>query len=160
MNNNWSPQEILNIALKVEENGEQLYSRLEEKAEDKKLKTAWKFLKEQEIGHQSRFKEMLEHSKDYFIEEFGVGDYDAYLEAIAATYIFTPELISKKTEELFLSSLEAIDFGLQIEKESILVDTALKEYVRSDKKELIESIIKEEKKHVVILSEFRKTLEG
>ncbi len=101
---------------------------------------------------------MLESSGDYFIKEFGVGDYDAYLEAIAVTYIFTPELIKRKTEELFASTLEALDFGLQIEKESILVYTALKEYVLDDKKELLDSIIREEKRHVIVLTEFRKKI--
>ena len=158
MNKNWSPQEILDIALRVEENGEHLYAKLEEKAEDEKLKAVWRFLKEQEIGHQSRFKQMLENSGDYLIQEFGAGEYDAYLEAIAATYIFTPQLIKDKTEKLFVNTREALDFGLQIEKESILVYTALKEYVLSDKKELLDSIIREEKKHVVVLTEFKKTL--
>ncbi len=160
MDNNWSPQEILDIALKVEENGERLYAKLEEKAEDEKLKAVWRFLKEQEIGHQSKFKDMLDRAGDYLVSEFGTGDYDAYLRAIASAYIFTPELIKKKTGELFSSSQEAIDFGLQIEKESILVYTALKEYVLSDKQEIMDSIITEEKKHVIILTEFKKTLEN
>ena len=159
MDNNWSPQEILDIALKVEENGEHLYAKLEEQAEDEKLKNVWKFLKEQEIGHQSKFREMLERAGDYLVSEFGPGDYDAYLRAIASAYIFTPELIKKKTEELFSSNQDALDFGLQIEKESIHLYTALKEYVLSDKKEIMDSIIREEKKHAVVLTEFKKTLE-
>ncbi len=158
MDNKWSPQEILDIALRVEENGEHLYAKLEEKAEDEKLKNVWKFLKEQEIGHQSKFKEMLESAGDYIVSEFGSGDYDAYLQAIASAYIFTPELIKKKIEEPFSSDQDAVDFGLQIEKESILVYTALKDYVLSDKKEIMDRIIKEEKKHVIVLTEFKKTL--
>jgi rubrerythrin len=159
MEKNWSPQEILDIALKVEENGENLYARLEEKTDNEKLKNVWKFLKEQEIGHQSKFKDMLEKAGDYIVNDFGSGEYSDYLRAIASLYIFTPKLIKQKTQELFQTDLKAIDFGLQIEKESILVYTALKEYVLSDKKELLNDIIDEEKKHVVVLSELRKTLE-
>ncbi|MFH1092595.1 MAG: ferritin family protein [Candidatus Omnitrophota bacterium] len=158
MGNKWSPQEILDIALRVEENGEHLYAKFEEETENETLKNVWKFLKEQEIGHQSKFKDMLNSAGDYMVNEFGTGDYDAYLEAIASTYIFTPEMISEKTEELFASDQDAIDFGLQIEKESILVYTALKEYVPNNKQKILDGIIKEEKKHVVVLTEFKKTL--
>ncbi|MCK4994950.1 MAG: ferritin family protein, partial [Candidatus Omnitrophica bacterium] len=160
MNNSWSPQEILDIAFRVEENGEHLYAKLEEQATDEKIKTIWKFLKEQEIGHQSKFKSMLDCAGDYLVSEFGAGDYDAYLEAIAATYIFTPEIINRKTEESFSSPLEAVEFALQIEKESILVYTALKDYILSDKQDIIQNIIKEEKKHVIVLSELKKTLKN
>ena len=159
MKDNWSAQEILDIALRVEENGKLLYAKLEEKAEDERLKAVWKFLKEQEIEHHSKFKDMLVNSGDYLIKEFGTGEYDAYLEAIASEYVFTPEIINEKTEELFLNTQEAADFGLQIEKESILVYTALKEYVVDDKQEILDGIIREEKKHVVVLTELKKSLE-
>ena len=158
MEKNWSPQEILDIALKVEENGEHLYARLEENTDNEKLKNVWKFLKEQEIGHQSKFKDMLEKAGDYVVSDFGTGEYDAYLRAIASGYIFTPELIKQKTQELFRSDLQAIEFGLQIEKESILVYTALKDYVLNDKKGIIDDIINEEKKHVIVLSELKNNL--
>jgi len=158
MDNNWSPQEILDIALRVEENSKLLYAKLEEKTEDERLKAVWKFLKEQEIEHKSKFKDMLDNSGDYLVQEFGAGEYDAYLEAIASEYVFSPKLISEKTEKLFSSAQEAVDFGLQIEKESILVYTALKEYVIGDKQEILDSIIREEKKHVIVLTELKKTL--
>ncbi|HIE35700.1 MAG TPA: rubrerythrin family protein, partial [Candidatus Omnitrophica bacterium] len=46
-----SPQEILKIAIEVEENGKKLYETLEGKAKDEEVKKVWKFLKEQEEEH-------------------------------------------------------------------------------------------------------------
>ncbi len=51
MVNVFSPQEILRVAVKVEERGQSLYAALEEKATSDKLKNLWKYLKEQEELH-------------------------------------------------------------------------------------------------------------
>ena len=57
MADNFSPQEILKIAVKVEENGQKLFAALEEKAKDEKVKSVWKYLKEQEDVHRKLFQE-------------------------------------------------------------------------------------------------------
>lgn len=155
MENVFSPQELLKIAVGVEENGKSLYEILENKAKDEKIKAIWKYLKEQEEIHRQIFKQMLDDVGSYIVYEFSPGEYDAYLKAIASSYIFTQELIKKKIKELFNSELEAVDFGIYIEKESILALSALKEYITSDKKAVLNKIIAEERKHLVCLTSLK-----
>jgi len=45
-----------------------------------------------------------------------------------------------------------------MEKESILVYTALEDYVVEDKKKILNKIIEEEKKHFVMLSKLKEEL--
>ena len=158
MANIFSPQEILRIAVKVEENGKGLYEALESKTKNDKLKVIWRYLKEQEELHQKTFQEMLDNLGDYVVAEFTPGEYGAYLGAIAKSYIFTQSLIDKKRKELFKSDLEAIDFGIYIEKESILTYSALGRYILDAKRKVLEKVIEEEKKHLVQLTLLKDSL--
>ncbi|MBN2119497.1 MAG: ferritin family protein [Candidatus Omnitrophica bacterium] len=153
-----SPQEILKIAIKVEENGEKLYQALEAKAKDRKLKDLWKYLAGQEEEHRKVFSRMLDNITDYIVYEFSPGEYQAYLKAIAASYVFTQGLVEKKINQGFRSDIEALDFAISIEKESILVYTALKDYVITAKQEILDRVINEEKSHFTQLSSLKQSL--
>ncbi|MFA5271647.1 MAG: ferritin family protein [Candidatus Omnitrophota bacterium] len=155
MTNIFSPQEILRIAVKVEERGKKLYEALEQKTVAGKVKELWKYLKEQEEIHRKIFQDMLDKIGDYIVPELNAGEYDAYIRAIGASYIFTEELIEKKLKESFASDLEAIDFGLHIEKESILTYSALREYIMLEKRQVLDKVIAEEKEHLIKLTVLR-----
>jgi rubrerythrin len=155
MEKGYSPQEILKVAVDVEEKGKKIFEIFEEKAGDSRLKAVWKYLKEQEILHYETFKSMLDNIGDYVVDDYSTGEYDAYMKAIASEYIFTPELIDAKSREPFDSDLDAIDFGIFIEKQSIMTYNALREYIQGDKQNVLDKIIAEEKKHFVRLIELR-----
>jgi rubrerythrin len=54
--------------------------------------------------------------------------------------------------------LEAVNFGIEIEKESILVYSSLEEFMKLERKELIDKIIDQERKHYTDLVSLKKTL--
>jgi len=151
----FSPQEIIKIAVKVEENGKKLYENLENKAKDKKIKELCTYLKKAEERHADTFKQMLDSIGDYIVNDSLEGDYEKYLKAIASEYVFTQELIEQKIKQGFGSDEEALDFGIKVEKDSILVYTAFKDYVLAAKQNVLDKIIEEEKKHLIQLSLLR-----
>ncbi|MCM8819205.1 MAG: hypothetical protein NC925_00210 [Candidatus Omnitrophica bacterium] len=151
MANIFSPQEILRIAIKVEENGQKLYENLEKKTKKEKLQNTFRYLKEQEEIHKNTFAKMLKDLGDYVVYEFNEGEYQAYIDAIAKEYIFTQELIEKKINEDFRTDLEAVEFGIYIEKESILTYSALKNYILAEQVDVLNKVIEEEQKHLVTL---------
>ncbi len=158
MKNNFNPAEILNISIKVEENGYNLYASLEKSAKDQKLKKVWGYLKGQEEIHRDIFGEMFKKQADYIVYDYNPPDYDNYIRAVSSEYIFIPEIIEKKIQEGFSSDRQAIDFAISIEKESVLVYTVLKEYVKKAKQYIVHNIIEEEKKHVVELVSLKECL--
>jgi len=155
--NVFSPQEILKIAINVEDNGKILYENLENKSKDSNLKSLWKYLKEQEMIHKKTFLDMLNNVGDYVVYEFTEGEYDAYIKALAKEYIFVENLIKEKIKE-DLNSLEALDFGIYVEKESILTYSAFREYILKDKIYILDNIIREERSHLVKLIELKNSL--
>ena len=158
MANILSPQEILRIAVRVEENGMGLYSSLENKTKNAKFKDIWKFLGEQEEKHRKVFQDMLDNAGDYIVDEFNPGEYDAYMRALASSYIITQKLIEQKTKQPFSSDIEAVEFGIYVEKESILTYSALRDYVLTAKQPVLDKVIEEEKKHLVQLTLLRDEL--
>lgn len=154
----FSPQEIVRIAIKVEEAGEKLYAKLEYMATNEKIKKVWNYLRQQEHIHREVFQRMLNGIGDYIVDNFNPGEYDTYIRAIASEYIFTPEQIECKTKEGFPNDLAAIKFGIDIEKESVLVYEAMKEFVVANRHDIIDKIIKEEKKHLALLIDLKNSL--
>jgi len=148
---NFSPQEIVRIAIKVEEAGEKLYAKLQYTAVDEQIKDVWGYLREQEHVHREVFQRMLDNIGDYIVDNFNPGEYDTYLRAIASEYVFTPELIERKSKEGFPNDLAAIKFGIDIEKESVLVYEAMKDFVVLERHDILDKVIKEEKKHLTLL---------
>ncbi len=158
MKNAFNPQEIVNIAINIEENGKKLYEILETKAKDQKLKATCKYLKEQEEIHLKFFQEMLGNIGDYIIHEFSPGEYQAYLRAIATEYIFTQEIVRNKLKEGFKSDFEAVEFGIFVEKESILTYSALREYMLTGKVGVLDKVIDQERKHLTDLITMKDSL--
>jgi rubrerythrin len=158
MENQFHPQEILKISIEVEERGVRLYSKLAEKTGDPAVEKVWNYLKEQEKEHVKIFSDILAKTGDYMVYEFNPGEYQNYIRAISSEYIFTPQLIEEKIENNFESDLEAVNFGIEIEKESILVYSSLEEFMKLERKELIDKIIDQERKHYTDLVGLKKTL--
>ena len=154
----FSPQEILRIAIVVEANGRQFYEDLENKAKDDKVKEVFRFLKEEEIAHGQAFQRIIEMKEDFMIYEFSVYEYEAYVKAIASLYIFSQELIENRIAVPFDSEIDAVDFGIQIEKDSILTYLTLADYILPVKQSVLYKIIDDEKKHLVKLTDLKKYL--
>jgi len=53
--------------------------------------------------------------------------------------------------------LAALDFAIQRELDSVLYYSEMKKYVTASAQDLLEQVIEEERKHVVILTNIRKT---
>lgn len=148
--------EVLQFAIKIEENGWNFYNKVAEANEDKKIKDLFTFLADEEVKHKETFEAMLPEIENYEPREVYPPEYFAYLRAYADNIIF------KKGEEKELSSdlepVSAIDFGMIIEVDSIAYYNEVKNFVSLQQQSAIDKIIEEEKKHFLKLSELKKTL--
>ena len=158
MADNFSAGEFLKIAISIEENGQKLYGDLEAKAKDQTLKNLWAHLKAQEEIHRKVFQDMLDNVGDYIIHEFNPGEYQNYIRAIASEYVFTQDLMDKKLREGFSSDIEAIEFAISIEKDSILVYSSLREYIIANRQLVLDKVINEERKHFGELTSVKESM--
>lgn len=144
-------KDLLNVALKIESDGYEMYSKLAEENEGE-LKTLFADLADQEREHQKKFKEIFEKAEK---EE---GTYYSWADDENAGYLMTFAELSifpKLASGIKANSInDALDFAIGVEKDSIIFYSDLKVYFKN--KETIEKIIAEEKKHLMDLLKSRK----
>ena len=155
-NLNIGASEVLQFAIKIEENGYDFYNKVAEANEDEKIKNLFVFLADEEVKHKETFETMLPEIEKYEPTEAYPPEYFEYLRAYADNIIF-----KKGVEKELSGGLEpasAVDFGMIIEVDSIAYYNEIKNFVPEEQKRMIDKIISEERKHFLKLSELKKTL--
>ncbi len=142
--------EVFEIAIKIEENGEKFYRYAADLAEERNSKEMFTFLAGEEVKHKKTFEAMLSGVEDYQPSESYPGEYFAYLRAYAEGLIFTPEKLQSELAEVKTVE-DAIDFAIQREIESILYYIEAKNLVPGNQKDKIDEIINEERRHYLKL---------
>ncbi len=147
----YSADELLEMALKIEEDGEKFYTFLSEKLEDDRKKELFSYLAGQEREHAETFKELskglVEEIDPSFWEEAS-----KYIRSIVENKIF-PSLEEMKEKSKNMTLNQLLDFAISIEKETVIFYEELYDMVREKKsKEILSKIIREEVSHVRKLS--------
>ncbi len=149
-----APDEVLKLAVQIEENGREFYSLMSSKTTAEKLKSVLNLLASEEEKHKKIFEAILGSlDKEEVIESYS-GEYGLYLKALADECVFTKNLINAKGEDNFQDPFEILDFALRIEKNSIILYSEMKENILR-KTDILEKVINEERKHFVMISEIK-----
>ncbi len=150
--------EILKTAIRIEENGIIFYREMIKKFKEKGLQDIFNFLAEEDEKHHKIFEEMFSKVEQYEMVDSYPGEYDAYLHAFADEHVFskekTGELMAKKVKDV----KEAIQFGIEVELDSINYYQEIKRFIPDYQIVTIEKIIEEERGHFLKLSDIKKTL--
>ncbi len=139
-------KDYLDVALKIESKGYEVYSKLAEEF-DGEISELFRTLALQEREHGIIFKKMFEKYEE---KEIGKDRDDeerlGYLSSFAELSIFPKLSTDKKPANL----REALDMAIAVEKDSILFYGDLLKFFPEDD-DALERIIDEEKKHMIEL---------
>ncbi|MGC8976866.1 MAG: ferritin-like domain-containing protein [Candidatus Ratteibacteria bacterium] len=147
--------EIYQFAIKIEENGEKFFRDIAGKTKDIKVKDLFIFLADEEVRHKKVFEELLSKIEKYEPPEIYPGEYFAYLKAYAEELIF-PKGVEKEIEKEDV--IEAINFGIRRELDSIMYYLEIKGFVPETQHSQLDKIIEQERSHFVKLSNLKKEL--
>ncbi len=153
MDDKFTVQEIIEIAIEIEKNGKSFYQSLSEQANSAQLRDFFEYLSKEEESHINKFEELLRMSGGYQISElYYTTGYMGYMKAIADERVFKNISVIEFVKSL-KSIPEAIDKAIGFEKDSILFLYEMQE-VLDDKnnKEIVQKLINEEKVHIRRLS--------
>lgn len=153
MGSSYNAHEIIGIAIEVEKRGKEFYQKMAAHTQCEQVKNLLLFLSDQEAKHIERFQRLYDAIDNECINEGTDSEYDAYIHVLAKAFILTPQKVRAKTEEGFTSDADVIDFALQMEKDAVLTYTALQGAIADDAKHVLNDIIAEEQRHVVLLAE-------
>jgi len=146
----FNADEIFEMALQIERNGEKFYRDSAKKVRDSEAIDLLTRLADMEVEHQKIFKGMKSAltAADQKAMTFDPNnEAGLYLASLANTKVFSEKDIgTSKLEGIFRSALAA-------EKDSIAFYLGMKDLMPSGGREKIEDIIKEEMRHIRILGE-------
>jgi len=149
--------DVVNFAVRIEENGERFYREAAETVTDQSVKELFNRLAREEMGHKKTFEKVLSSLGTIRQPETYEGEYLLYLTAfIDGKAVFKdhpriPELAKASTV------IGALDFAIQRELDSILFYQEMRGYVMGpDHASTVDLIIDEEKMHFAILSKLRR----
>ena len=147
--------EVLQIAIRIEENGEKIYRQFSRTLEDSNVKAAFDYLAGEEIKHKKIFEEMMSKIEDYEPAESYPGEYSSYLRAYADNIIFTHENLDSKLGEV-KNALTAIEFAIRREIDSMLYYLEMKNFIPKSQQDSLYKVIDEERTHYLKLTEMRR----
>ncbi len=150
----YSGQEIIDIAVRVEENGHAFYHAAAQLVHNRQeIKGLFTDLADKELTHIAVFQKLAEKF-DAESFDFGTQDASDYINHLAESHIFGKPESGKKLAETIKTPKEALEVAFKFENDSVAFYTELLKFTRSNSKALVQQIIDEEKEHAADIKRF------
>ena len=150
--------ELINIAIGIERRGIAFYDIMTRSTENTTTRDIFQYLVGMERKHVQIFQDMLSETDKYETSETYAGEYEAYLQALVDSAVFTDDLATSEMASQVDSDIKAIELGIRAEKDSILFYYNMKELMPQRGQAAVNKIIAEEKSHLGQLSQLKKKL--
>ncbi len=151
----FSGSEMLEIAMEIENSGIRYYDTLAERAQNKEISARFKYLSGEEKKHLDILKDMVNSAGKYQPPESYPGEYMLYLKSLVDNAVFKDAGDAQHKAQRASSASEAIDIGIQAEKDSILFYTEMEKMVSKSDRSTVMNILRMEKDHLRQLCELK-----
>lgn len=153
---NFTGEELVQLAVKIEEKGHQFYQKIAEQVNEPEAKKIFEYLAGEEQNHIVDFQKLGESVKKGTkpAEQYD-GEYEQYVRNLIDTHIFN----MFEDEALYNISNDAkgaIDTALRFEKDSILIFMQFKNFVDEEGKKIVKELVAQEQQHINKLNELKK----
>lgn len=157
----FSIEEIVEMAVKIEEDGAIFYKTLAEISRNKSAKEIFRYLQGEEKEHaatfQSIYKEMTQKN---FTKAFPNEEANIYLHLLVEMRLFKNQKEAEDTARKMRSEQEAIDIALNVEKDTLLFYYEIIDGVETEVKEIVKKLIEQEKSHVRRLTTLKEIIKA
>ena len=158
MSISFSGSELINIAIGIERRGIAFYDIMTRSVDNTTTRDVFQYLVSMEREHVKIFQDMLSEADKYEVPEAYAGEYEAYLQALVESAVFTDDLATSEMASRVDNDIKAIELGISAEKDSLLFYYNMKELMPKGAQEAINKVITEEKSHLRQLTELKKKL--
>ncbi len=156
-------KEIIEMAIRIEENGLRFYSDASGASNNERLKELFDFLAKEEKRHiQSflRLKELIQDDKAELFYDPYLEEARMYLRAMADEEVFTRGSEGKNLAAQAGDEKDIIDYAIGMEKDSLLFYYGIEKAIRDKDRPVIEGLIKQERDHLKRLTDMKRELFG
>jgi len=149
----FSGEEIIEIALQMEESGKLFYEKALEYAQSDELKEMLVYLAKEEEKHAKTFSELGKDLKnDFKPNEQYVGEYGDYVKSLINSHVFRINQVEDLVKDI-KNDKDILRFALSFEKDSIVIFQEFKNAANKEGAPLLEKLVNEEKGHIQKISE-------
>lgn len=149
--------EVVDMGIEKEKKRRDFYARAAENFRDnQRLGELFLKLRDWEEEHIRKFSDLRENIKEEPFESYP-GELSKYIQTLVDDKLYQ-EVTAGYFAENVTTPTEALNYGISFEKDAILFFRELQPYVGAKANEAIRTLIDEEKKHLVFLSELKKKL--
>jgi len=155
MPNVFNAAEAIDLGIEKERKRRDFYGYAAEKFKEKDMKELFTRLRDWEEKHIKKFTEIRDSLEESEVAESYEGEFLSYLKATVDDILYkqvSPEWFSKNV----FAPRAAIQYGIGFEKDAILFFNELLRYMSPGHKEKVQTLIEEEKKHLLYLTELKK----
>jgi rubrerythrin len=150
----YSGLEIIEIAIRIEENGQEFYTAAADMIrENKDVKGLFYDLAEKELTHIAIFQRLADKFEAESFE-FNKEEASDYIGHLADTHIFGRKDSGKALAKTISTPQQALEIAFKFENDSVVFYEELLKRTSSDAKKLILRIIEEEKEHAAEIKKF------
>ena len=154
----FAASDIVEIAIRIEENGINFYKFAEKLAKQAEAKKLFAGLAAAEQSHKRTFEKLFANLEKNSPAESYEGEYGAYLRSyVDNNIVFTKEVMEKELAKIKDTSA-ALDFAIRRELDSILYYHEVKKMVPAAQHQVIEKVIDEERTHFLDLTKIKQSL--
>jgi len=158
MRNIFSASEIMEIGIKIEENGRDFYREAAARSKNESAVKIFELLAGEEEEHMKKFESILSAVKRYEPGEAYPNEYFSYIKSLSGEYVFTKDKKGAEIAAAVNSDKEAVDLGIGFEKDSILFYEEMKKFVLEEEKNIVDKLLDQEKQHLRKLNDLRRLL--
>jgi rubrerythrin len=155
----YSPVEVIEMAVKTEQTGQEFYSNNAKKTKSKQLSELFRFLAGEEEKHAKTFKGLyrtITESPQAIAYNFD--DMQLYLKAITDSKFFLGSNKALSYMSKVKTSQALLDYALAFEKETMLFYIEIGNLVKAKDKKIVDKIIAQEKEHIKKLSAMKEVI--
>ncbi len=151
-------KDLVELAIKMERYGHAFYDSLAKGAKNEKVKGLFAFLAQEEQKHIKNFESLSQNIGDYRPPGVHSGLDESVLQVMVDMNIFTDSNAWRDAARKAETEAQALNVGIDFEKESLLFYHELKPYVREVDEGIVEAVLKQEKEHLLRLSALKKEM--
>lgn len=159
MDNLFTAEQMLNIAIREEVTGAEYYRTVAERAQDPEVKQYARKIAAMEDEHAEQFRRLLDQATGHTWHKAGYdGEYPEYLHYLVDGRIFP---LGRDAEELARSQpsdFAAVQTAAEMEKNTLLLYQELMQFVPERDRSMLKAIVDEEREHLVMFTKFKERL--
>lgn len=148
----YSGNELVEIAIQIENCGEAFYDEGLKHLKGEKIRKIFTFLRDEEKRHAALFEKLLSRLTDIDAEWRMNDDYVTYMRALAENRVFPDPDAARAAVADIDDEKDAVQYAIGFEKDTILFLYEMRPMVKDKDREIVDELIAEEQRHVRTLS--------